>query len=345
MTPGEFPGNLRRMSFRRSAFAALCAATTIAGTACGTIWGFEDPINPSDGGAADAAISTPVSPNIPGNVCVPTPPAGWQGPLILFEGEDASAPVPPPCLDGYKAAPAYDGNDKPIVVPAACACTCGAPENPACTKSITLFNDPNCAAACPPQPAPMSIADSPACTNIPTNPCKSARVSVTFTADKCTASSPTKTVTPTSWGKTGRACTPIATPQGGCAGGRISTPATAAPFDAETYCVMQTGAGTCPATYPARRAFYGGFTDTRACGDCTCGAPDGGVCLGEIVGADKPDCTGGPMLVDAGGGCIPAPKLNLRYDGGPPSGGGCTPEPHPIGDAVPTNATTICCTR
>lgn len=341
MTGGEFPGNLRNVRLgRRIFFAALCAASSASVQACGTIWGFQDPIDPP---AEGGVIETPPS-DIAGNVCVPIPPSGWQGPLILFEGQDASAPVPPPCLDGYKAAPAYDGNDAVTGGPAECSCTCGPASGGTCAVSATFFTDNQCQNACAEGTTAKAITAGPTCTVI-TGGCKNARASAVVTGGQCTPSAPTtKSIPAAGWSKTARACSPLATPQGGCAADRISTPAAAAPFDLETYCVLQTGAATCPATYPAHRQYYGRFDDTRACGACGCDAPAGAACAGAIIGFDNATCAGGPTPVPVDGGCSPV-KLNLYFDGGPASQGSCTAKPTSSGSVNPANPTTICCTR
>lgn len=64
-------------------------------------------------------------------------------------------------------------------------------------------------------------------------------------------------------------------------------------------CIFHDGENDCPDNpgnvFTERRVFYQGVQDDRQCSTCTCGAPTGSVCKGQVSIYDGGDLTCGPL--------------------------------------------------
>ena len=85
--------------------------------------------------------------------------------------------------------------------------------------------------------------------------------------------------TPT-WGSSTKFCG-VPAVGGGCATGQVCVPK---PVVAAGACLLMDGARACPTGLRAS-SWFTGFTDTRTCGACSCGAPTGGDCGSMLIGA------------------------------------------------------------
>src|SRR2546425_8710265 len=90
--------------------AALTLMLAATASACASIWGFQDAVDGAD--SASDPSATPCR-----ETCVTEPPAGWLGPLEIFEGTGAPPPTPPECATPYPTR-VYDGFASPSVSPA-----------------------------------------------------------------------------------------------------------------------------------------------------------------------------------------------------------------------------------
>lgn len=104
-------------------------------------------------------------------------------------------------------------------------------------------------------------------------------------------------------------------------------------------CVARLGEHVCPgAPYTSRRVYFQGFEDTRGCGACACGPPEG--CIPVKMGRLNP-CPGGtpsPMFVNDAGCLGPFEYVNALPTGS------CAPSPaSKVGDVKPTQPVTVCC--
>jgi hypothetical protein len=328
----------------------LAAVTCLHGVvACGSIWGFEDPIpvnssSNADGGDGGPVVDTPVAPGDPTRTCVPKPPADWQGPLIIFEGSGSPVPEAPSCLTGYRTDAVYDGNANLVAPDAACTCECGGETGGSCSGTLSLFVKNDCKDPCVDAPDQTIGA---MCT--PIKACSGARLVKTTPAPGSCAPNTIAKAPPGKpvWMSRARVCAPLDATQAGCPADRIATPTTGLPFTTNTYCIAKTGEDECPvATYPRKRVYYAGFNDARDC-ECTCAAPQGGTCTGSITAAAS-DCVTGPKAVNDDGKCVDlgaTGKSAAIFVPGSSTAGTCAPQSKPKGNATPTTPTTICCTR
>ena len=97
------------------------------------------------------------------------------------------------------------------------------------------------------------------------------------------------------WTSAARVCSAIADVPGGCvAAGQQCVLEGPSAFGA-AICVHQSGDVSCPGGYPTKSVIYGGETDMRGCGPCTCSSKTtGGSCAGTISvwGDLAGSCTG-----------------------------------------------------
>jgi hypothetical protein len=306
--------------------------------------GSTDAGSPRDtGGAGDAALVFSPDACAGSNTCAQAPPAGWQGPLALWEGPGSA----PPCGAWY--VPLFDGGTSLAAPAAQCGCQCGAPAGVTCGSVTAQFGTGGCSASC----GTATLAPGP-CTSVQTytTGCGSG---AGMTLSGSTASggscqpSPSVTFSPPSWGTRAVACAPTAQSPLGCPAGEQCVPAAAAPFESR-FCVLKAGTSACPpGAYSAQRLYYGDVTDTRGCSACSCGAPAGVDCNAgaHVATWGNPSCNANPgadltPLPQACGSATGIKSVQLTAT---PDGGSCAPDGGlPTGVVAPQALTTICCT-
>jgi hypothetical protein len=350
-------------SIPRALVAALaCGAVALGGCSALLDWGdyTHGGAAPDAGGSAteggagggDAGGgSSPVSgPTCGANArCTGATPAGWTGPMALYEGDTADAL--PPCGQGFATAPVFEGNGSLAAPPAACAaCACGPSTGGSCSAPmLTLYADDGCTSPCT---NPVSLMPTTCATPIAT--CKAFAVAdAILVGASCAASGGAPTVTPSSWGTHARACAPAAAlAQGTCTAGELCAPAPAAPYPPR-YCISRPGAQTsCPGEFTdGPHVYYADVVaDTRACSPCTCSGVTGARCqLPTPAGFHFLDSSCSTPEVPFG---VPTSCQALSTSQplkivAPPSladAGSCAPAGgQPTGDVTPTGATTFCC--
>lgn len=292
-----------------------------------------------------------------GYACVGSPPAGWSGPDLFWTG--SAGATAPACPAGYQSMNGYSG---PTGTNGSCACTCVA-TGQACTATVTFHTDQTCAVnpACR-SVTVMTMSGNGACTPItPTSNCgPDGSFAVAGGVPAPSVGTCTPQVTKTSgsaegWTSAARVCTAIADVPGGCAAGGqqcvLESPST---FGA-AICVHQSGDASCPAGYPTKSVIYGGETDMRGCGPCTCSSkPTGGSCAGTISiwGDLAGGCSGAAADTYTLGATCSAyagASNNPAYAQGnfTVTPGTCTvvTQPTPTGAVIATGPTTVCCTN
>jgi hypothetical protein len=343
-----------------AALAAACGGSSFNGTIG------DDGGPPVDGGGNDARVDTGTGegggqeggadapadstggdapPSCP-TLCIPPPPAGWQGPLELYHGAGPA----PSCAGAYAGAPVFDGHAGLDAPPATCGCTCGDPAGGTCSGAAALFYSGSCNGA----PCAKASIPNGGCTTIdPGNQCGgAATISVSIDApfplgSTCQPAS-SQMVPPVSWSADARACAPASPPpQGSCGQGQVCPPSPDQGFVAG-YCAAHDGDVPCPgAPYMARMVAYTGVDDTRACTKCGCDAPVGETCAGvaRSYGSSNGTCAVQTQQDTLPLACGTATNVKTDWSvDAAPSGGSCgTTGGQPSGAATPTGAVTFCC--
>jgi hypothetical protein len=327
-------------------------------SACASIWGFEDAIDApdspdarvDDGAVDDAAVDDAglEGSNEPcAAICVPAPPAGWQGPLAIYEGTGGPPPPAPPACAGSYTSRVYDGLNAPNAPPSDCTCTCDPPLGITCDGPVlNLFSDP-CTTHC----GTPNQRITTTCTILGLGTCGGTHFVLDASSPTGGACAPSSTTALPDAGWTGnvRLCA-MATGApfvGVCDAGEICAPTTGLPFES-AHCVAQAGTASCPAGYPVRHVYFASFSDSRGCTPCGCAPPTDASCGGGTVAFyNDTACTAPAFTATAPQACtnLGGPK-GAKFSGATPSGASCAPDGGaPTGAFTPTTPTTICCTR
>jgi hypothetical protein len=281
-----------------------------------------------------------------------TPEVGWRGPVLLWSGPEAEAPSCP------EAAPAvvFEGRaglEAQLTCP---ACTCG-PPSCMLPEGIILSDVYDCmnydqpGATVTHYMAPEGWTGECISPAIVPQEHTVARIRLPSRVSPCAPiAGPGAASTVVTWTTMARAC-------------EVAGAAAAAdpPPAAFSRCVFQEGElAACPAAYPERQVFFRGVTSTLSCSPCTCGPPQGSVCVAYVrvhhddpcseivysvglVGLMDQECdlspggeAGGVTGISAVLASLPPPNQN---DPGTctPSGGKAT------GEATPADPATFCC--
>lgn len=345
------------VDLRAYAFVALA----MSAGACATVWGFEDAVDrPADGGASSSSSGSDgpvaageVTPSdVPGIMCAPRAPEGWQGPLAIFAARGAPLPPAPACPDRYDLA--LDGKADPIAPPGTCTCACDAASTTPCSAPlVTFYGQDTCTTVCgTPDQAIPSRNGTLGCTAFVNGDCpgsKWAKITTAKPGGSCTPKQQGLPA-PIEWAAEVRVCAPKADVTATCPAGAAPAPASAFPYEPNNYCIAKRATSECPASYPRRRTFFDEtqVKDTRGCKECSCGAPTG-TCGGMAYTMDNPgNCGGGvtAFALPAVCGAVKSSNTGFGYDhqdaGGPvscpPAGGG------PLeGTVEPMSPITVCC--
>jgi hypothetical protein len=271
------------------------------------------------------------------HACVTTPPAGWNGPVVLYDGDPAAVPACPPEHPNT----AYEGHGDLVPEPAECAaCVCDPPAITCQTKLLSFQDDAACTMAGTPvsQPTPGNcLMISPM-----GSPVAVTADAPTAIAGACSPSGGAATLPPPKWQRAGLACSGGGLGLG-CGAGKVCTSAGEAPFVAGI-CVYRSGDVACPSSYPDKHKFTDSVVDTRDCTGCTCGGATGSCAVTTKVYSNA-SCNGGALDVPNDGSCVPVTgnpssiQIDLTKTGTcPPSGG------QAVGSIVAgALATTVCC--
>jgi hypothetical protein len=341
-------------SGQSEASSVVDAAVDATGSGGGADAGSDGPLEvkdsarPTDAEWVPDVIEPPPALCSAGFACTPPVPSGWSGPMELFAG---AAPAPPDCGANFEG-PVYAGGTGATGDPAACGCTCGAPDNVLCSPiEMSFFSGFTCGAAAP---CAQRTLTPGVCTSVDvTTECASMTASITMpattaTGGSCTAA-PTKTVTPPSWGTQARAClSALGSAASNCVAGGVCAPLPSMPF-AEV-CIALAGIVACPTTgFTVRHTFYDAFDDARDCSMCSCGDVAGASCSADLsvfpTTGVAAACAKGADIYVAPSSCAPVQQPgDFRLDVTMPNAGSCAPTPvMPTGAVAPSQPTTFCC--
>jgi hypothetical protein len=284
--------------------------------------GQPDPCHRNDLAASDAGLPGDAGETCAG-VCLPGFPNIWVGPELVWMGDEADAP---PC-PARASVEGFTARRPPAAPPCAATCTC-APPSGACALPATLTaaaascadNGPGVAHTSFDPPA--SWTGACAATNaIPAGklcggvPCvQSVTIAPLTVSESSCLPIETPNISPPPWGTFARACTNAGSPPRCSTADALCVPA--APGPEFKQCIATIGNPAfwnCPATYPEKSVFYSDFVDNRSCSPCSCGAAEGGTCVGSIGLFTDPAC-GAPLIgptiaIDAvGPKCLDVPQ-------------------------------------
>jgi len=207
------------------------------------------------------------------HACVPEIPAGWQGPLVVVDGEaygtcDAVA--------GYELAEGFTGGQQ-AEGELTCACRCSEPTVVECGDKVThrVYGGDACTAAIV-DSFERSSADCSAGGVLSMLRLKMTVAAPTLScAEGAYPEAPSESAT---WSTTVRGCLGMLT-TGSCAeSGTVCAQLPPSPTNGDL-CVMREEETSCPPGYPSRDVYFRDFDDQRRCSTepCSCSAA-GGVC-------------------------------------------------------------------
>jgi hypothetical protein len=271
-----------------------------------------------------------------GCACIPAPPAGWIGPVAMWEGAGPS----PGCTGDYSAQ-ALDAFAALDAGPAECTCDCGELAGASCPSSFTatIFSDNGCATACD-----SVVVSAGVCVDVHGQCANVHGIAAAPQATGGSCAPKSSAAVPTaSWGQSARACEAAVVPvQQGCNAGQICAPAPVAPMEPRL-CAFKAGDVDCPGGgFTIRRTVYGGIADGRGCSSCACGTPSGVSCTGTV----QEGCgqSGAVNQLPATCGGLSDPGSVTLVGNLVASGGSCAPSGGtPTGTAAPSSPTTVCC--
>ncbi|MEO8183176.1 MAG: hypothetical protein ABI895_30460 [Deltaproteobacteria bacterium] len=248
------------------------------------------------------------------NVCVPSIPGGWQGPLAVSSGGGAAA-----CPNEY---PVGQGDVNQGLQPGATSCNCGCfVSGISCRLFSTFLQD---------YITPVSCANPPS-----DDDC------VTLVPDATCQGLPSENIAPNTWATTQRTCG-NAVSTGSCTGGSCYPAARS--FG--NVCISQAGDVQCPSGFPVRSLYFRGIDDRRDCAPCSCALQGDQACVMHVE-----ICSTGFFTTELHTYNEQSYCMNPGEDGGlsvldqavvdpgncDPVGGAAT------GSATPTNPLTVCC--
>lgn len=286
-------------------------------------------------------------------------PAGWQGPVALYEGPDTSKS----CSGSYGLGGPGGGKDLNAPNLSCSACSCGSPtgsitchfpdinvlQGAACSGAGWTFDGASlesggvtsgaCFGSIDPFLGPNGELPGSAETTAPPT-----------TGGSCTPSGGVPTTPNTGWNTNAVSCSQTAAPTG--CGANTCVPPTGSAFNRGS-CVYQDGDQACPTGgFTFKHLFYTDYDDGRSCSACTCGSPNSVICNGAKLEIwNGASCSGSPegTVATPGTSCATLTanqEKHFKYTVGTASGGKCDPAGgQPTGSATPKLPITFCCTK
>lgn len=269
-----------------------------------------------------------------GGTCGAIAPDGWIGPFALNTASPPNASQQ--CPQGWTD---HGGAFLDLVAaPATCACNC-VPAAATCTAEVTYYSDSGCTMA-----VEMG-ASSGMCDGLSTETDHShVRAVGTPSGVGCTPAEQ-YVVPPTAWNEASVMCSPPELPV--CDEG-VCLPATPTGFE-DRWCVMKDGEHACPAgPYSMQRLRHRSLMDTRTCTPCGCNVQGTATCPGPLREYQLA-CTIELDEIPMDGQCRLSfasafSAWNVRLDGVAASFSCANNNPTPVGEAIPTDPVTLCCT-
>ena len=288
----------------------------------------------------------------PDGECVPVPPIGWEGPVLLWVGPGAEAQ---PCPDRAINI-VYEGHADLHATGNCPPCECGPP---ACELPVGVIA--SSADVCPDDSGVLTAFDAPAgwdggCVT-PGTILDSAYASVTIsstTVRSCEpmAGPPVPAQGAIEWEVFARACK-SADPLVACNDpSKYCAPTSAPPPPGFSQCVAKGGEHPqCPVGYPDRRVFFAGISGELGCTDCLCGPPEGSDCSAVLTGYSDAACTNAVFIGDVSlevSACVDAivsgDLVSMSATVLSDSPGACVPfGGQSFGQIAPIEPSTFCC--
>jgi hypothetical protein len=262
-------------------------------------------------------------------VCVPTAPEGWQGPLVLGAGKNAPSCAAPYTAVVFQVAEDISGED------ASCGCECGDPEVD-CDALLVQYAP----GACGQNVDVETFEEADTCHNTtPTGPTTAALFAPISGTEVCPPSLVRSIPAPN---LTEVVLCGGALQQDTCAAQELCAGAIPDGFG-ETLCIAQEGEHECPASYPNARSVFDDVADSRGCTQCSCSAAGAFECSADLELFSDANCAGTATgAISGAGDCFDAPG-SLRFSA-PTVTGDCTPSSvAPIGSVVGDEPVTVCC--
>ncbi len=289
-----------------------------------------------------------------GYACAPTVPAGWSGPVALWQGAGSSNPPTCSSAGGYptETVNATSGlSASPAVCP---GCSCGSPKGVSCqVAAASFYGNNSCAGGAGSLNIVQGICQG--FISLSLDPSSVRWQSATSGGGACLPiPSSLPVVPPLEWASRARVCANPAA-GGGC-WAAACVPRPSPPF-AQAVCVYQNGDISCPGTYNQKLVYYQGAVDNRSCTGCDCQPPTGTSCSGTLKLWTDLNCQVDETTLTSVGQCAqlgpdptpPSPPYqtlrSIRYSGGPSGSGSCASLPSTTtGSASPAAPVTFCCT-
>ncbi len=243
--------------------------------------------------------------------CLPSPPPGWQGPVVLFSkpGEGGS---PEACTGSYRKA-FFTGGLGVLFdewQDDACRYSCGPPYGYDCAKTsarLTYYrNSSDCDVLSGGRPCDTwdgNCALHDLCASGGPDASVEIETLDLGSDSKCDPNPPVLRARSAYWKLVSRACTLASAPSGACGEGERPIPPDA---EGKLFCIAQAGEVACPEVdYPRRQLRYAGFDDRRTCPEGWCNTPQD-VCDVTVDFFDPTDATcGSPIATLRRGQCLP----------------------------------------
>jgi hypothetical protein len=275
--------------------------------------------------------------------CVAEPPAGFEGPVVVYVGNGA----PPECAGAFSAV-AFDAGASPSGSAATCStCECTR-EGDGCPAFLDFGT--GAASGCGGTTCTTSVSAS--CTVIEP-PCLDGLTTAYLkpknagSAATCEPSEQDATKSKAKFGKQVRACALANAESAGCSGDELCLPVAGAPAGfANTLCVWKAGDVDCPAQgYSDKGVFYQDLDDTRTCTACSCDGPD---CTQSwhVFASSDTMCDEPIITLTGENQCVQVNPSNnqLRVGVTIEGTGECTPSGgEPQGSVKGTDPITVCC--
>jgi hypothetical protein len=303
---------------------------------CGLISGLDDIETGAVPVPGDGAVQQEPPKACPseGRRCTLLPPIGWEGPLLVYEGD---APPMCPASMSLQRVEAHSGTPQ---APHSCsACTCFGPAGSTCKANLKQGG--NCADAATKTNA---FPAGGGCLHLDND--TNFGIDISFAGGgACDAGVAQPQLEPIAWPAV-RGCGAPTLLSDGCLVGQVCAPDPPPGFIGQ--CISMKGDVPCPDPWSKRIATNEHVDDTRGCAECKCGAVSGVKCTGTahrtgyfvaLCSSNEIDVTV-PTTACAAGGDNKGVKLDPPVTSGgscPPSGGA------PTGTVVAKDPVTVCC--
>jgi hypothetical protein len=208
-------------------------------------------------------------------------PAGWSGPVVVYEGPQGPVPA---CPSDYPTV-LFHGISGLQAPPAQCAsCTCSTPTTTCSLQPVMIFTQAQCHGT----PTQMLPAAEGTCLSVAGMGDIFSQDSPMASAGACTPDGGAAELPPLTWAAEGVGCGLGDAGVVAEADGGLCAPRPAAPF-AGRWCVFRAGATQCPPDFPVVH-LWETIADGRGCSPCTCRSAMA-TCTGTTVLYSDTACT------------------------------------------------------